>query len=201
MNETQTGTPTPESLDDLGPRFGSGARALMVAAGALLLVSIYFIFFSGGDDASQSVMTSSPYDGAETVEVTEISEIPKDVGHAVYWAGERGGKPVGVSSDPMGNVHVRYLPPDADPAQPAPAYFDVGSYPFPGAYAATKGLLEDDGNRRVEVPGAVAFYPESRPTSVILSFRKNPDVQVEVFHPVPKKALSFVRSGAIVPVP
>jgi hypothetical protein len=61
--------------------------------------------------------------------------------------------------------------------------------------------LKDKGNVRVDIPGAVAVQPKSRPTSVIIAFRKDPDVQVEVFHPDPEKALAFAKSGAIVPVP
>ena len=201
MNDTEQTATTPEPAEPDSPRFGAGARTLMVIAAVLVVGAGYLAISSGGDDASETPMPASPWEGAEKVEASEVSGLAEEVGHGVYWAGERSGKPVGVSTDEGGNVHVRYLPADADPANPAPAYFDVGSYPFGGAYAATAALARDTGNVPVKVPGAAAFYPESRPTSVILSFRKDPDVQVEVFHPEPKKALAYVKSGAIVPVP
>jgi hypothetical protein len=201
MNDTQATPPKQDSIDADAPRFGPGARALIVAAFVLVIGAVYLAFTSGGDDQSQTMMTSSPYANAEKVEVSEVSGLPEEVGHAVFWAGEKGGDPVGVSSDEAGNVHLRYLPEDAEADDPEPAYLDIGSYPYPGALNATAGLLKDKGNVRVDIPGAVAVQPKSRPTSVIIAFRKDPDVQVEVFHPDPEKALAFAKSGAIVPVP
>ena len=200
MNDAQAKDPTPDPTQADAPRFGPGARALMVIA-AVLVVGAVYLALSGGDEGSDTSMPAGPYANAERVEVAEVSALPEDVGHGVYWAGEKSGDPVGVSTDDTGNVHLRYLPEGVEPDDPAPAYLDIGSYPFPGALDATTALAKEKGNVPVKVPGAVAFFPESRPTSVILTFRKDPDVQVEVFHPDPKKALAFAKSGAIVPVP
>lgn len=200
MNEAAT-DPTPQvPPGDDSPRLGAGARTLIVLA-IVLIAGLIFLLISSGDDSDTSDTVMSPYAGAERVEVSEVEGLAEDAGHGVYWAGEKTGDPVSVSTDDAGNVHLRYLPEGVDPDDPASGWLDVGSYPFPGAYAATETLARDKGNVKVKVPGAVAFYPESRPSSVILAFRNDPDVQVEVYHPEPKKALAFVKSGAIVPVP
>lgn len=200
--KAQPNPPTGYPAEDPdSPRFGPGARALIVAAIALIAVAVYLLLSSGGDEETDSSMMTTPYAEAEKLEVSEVAGLPEQVGHPVFWAGEKNGEPIGVSTDDAGNVHLRYLPEDVDPRTPEPSWLDIGSYPFPGAYRATSDLVEDKGNVPVKVPGAVAFYPESRPTSVILAFRKAPDVQVEVFHPEPDKALAFAKSGDIVPVP
>ena len=201
MNDSGTAATEAAGSDPEAPRFGPGARALIVAAIVLVVGAVYLAVSSGGDDASDRSMPPGPYANAERVEVSKVAGLPEEVGHGVYWAGEKTGEPVGVSTDDSGNVHLRYLPEGVEPDSPDPAYLDVGSYPFPGALDATAALAKEKGNIPVKVPGAVAFYPESRPTSVIIAFRKDPDVQVEVFHPDPEKALAFAKSGAIVPVP
>ena len=204
MNDAPTDTSETNSqapADPDAPRFGPGARALIVAAIVLVIVGGYLLLTSGGDDPATAPMPASPYENAEKVEVSEVAGLPEEVGHGVYWAGEKSGEAVGVSTDASGNVHLRYLPEEIDADTPDAGWLDVGSYPFPGAYKATTDLSREKGNVAVKVPGAVAFYPKSRPTSVILAFRNDPDVQVEVYHPDPEKALAFAKSGAIVPVP
>ena len=201
MNDAQATTSQNDQIEAEDPRFGPGARALIVAALILIAGAIYLAISAGGDDSGDQAVSMSPYADAEKVDIPDVAGLSEEVGHTVYWVGERSGEPVGVSTDDVGNVHLRYLPEDAEADDPDPAYLDIGSYPFPGALNATRNLIDDKGNVPVKVPGAVALYPESRPTSVILSFKNDPDVQVEVFHPDPKRALEFARSGAIVPVP
>lgn len=200
MNQAERQEPTTDPVEPDVPSPGRSVRKPSVAALGLAVAGACLVLSTGcGGEAGQQV-APGPYTGAEKVEVTDLSDLPEEVGHNVYWAGKRGGAPVGVSTDRSGNVHLRYLPGRAAADDPDPVFFDVGSYPFPGAYKATADLVGQPGNVRVEVPGGVAFYPRSRPTSVILAFRDDPDVQVEVFHPDPKKALYFAKSGVIVPV-
>ena len=181
--------------------WGVGVRGLLTRIAITAIAAGSLAAASGCGDSDDRGEAANPWEGAKRVEVSGLEGLSAQAGHRVYWAGERSGRPVGVSIDSDRNVNIRYLPDGVDPAVSSPNYFNVASYPFPGAYDETARLAGNNGNVRVKVPGAVAFYPESRPTSVILSFRKSPDVQVEIFDPDPKKALKAARSGAIVPVP
>jgi hypothetical protein len=131
----------------------------------------------------------------------EVASVPEDLGHTVFWAGQRPGSNIELSHDAMGNTHVRYLTDGAEPGDPNPAFLDVGTYPFENGYAVIAAMSGEDGRKSVKVGDAVGFYDPSKPTNVYLGFPDRPDFQVEVFHPEPDSALDVVRSGDIVPMP
>jgi hypothetical protein len=47
--------------------------------------------------------------------------------------------------------------------------------------------------------GAIAFYTTARPQSVYLAYEGS-DLQIEVFHPVPRQARRLVETGKVRPV-
>lgn len=132
---------------------------------------------------------------------SEVETIPDEVGHAVFWAGDRADTEIELRHDEIGNTHLRYLTDGAEPGDPAPAYLDIGTYPFENGYSVISGMASEDGRKRVRTGDAVGFYDPERPTNVYLGFPDRPDFQVEVFDPVPGRALKVVRSGDIVPMP
>jgi hypothetical protein len=155
---------------------------------------------SGNRDGSNPIMgtaTGAP----KLVPADEVADVPDEIGHTVFWAGERPGTSVEVSHDAIGNTHVRYLTGDAEAGTPDQTYLDIGTYPFEGARAATMNLATEQGLTMVRAGDGVGFYDPKRPTSVFLVFKGQPDYQVEVYHPVGSGALEVARSGDIVPMP
>jgi hypothetical protein len=130
----------------------------------------------------------------------EATALPDEAGHALYWAGERPGMELEYS-DSDGNVHIRYLPEGTDPGASEQTFLDVGTYPFKGAYRATKALADQKGMVRVAHRDGVGFYDRSRPYSVTLAYQDQPNLQIEVYLPEKNEALKVVRSGDIVPLP
>jgi hypothetical protein len=131
----------------------------------------------------------------------EVGTVSDEIGHTIFWAGERPGTNIELRHDEVGNTHVRYLTGDAEPGDPAPAYLDIGTYPFEDGYEVISGMAAEADLRRVQVGDVVGFYEPGRPTNIYLGFPDRPDFQVEVFHPEAEAALEVVRSGDIVPMP
>ena len=154
-----------------------------------------------GDPSSPNAVNASMMSGdARIVAESELSSLPAEVDHEVFWAGAQGGTELEFSSDEAGNVHVRYLTGGAEAGDPSQAFLNIGSYPFAGAYQATRKLAAGQGVVKVNEHGGVGFYDPANPYSVIIAWPDHPDLQVEVYHPVKNQALEVVRSGDIVPV-
>jgi len=152
-------------------------------------------------ESSDMGVVPAPYQGARVVEPSDLKQVEREVGHTIYWAGEQPGLELALSRDEAGNVHIRYLPEGQDPENPGGAWLDVGSYPFEGAFGATRQLARQDGRIALEFGRATGFQNPTRPQSLIVAFRDDPDTQVEVAHPVVGHASKLVEAGAISPVP
>jgi hypothetical protein len=99
-----------------------------------------------------------------------------------------------------GNIFIRYLPPNARPGDPRPAFLAIGTYPVPDAFARTRTAGKRTGAVAVGLKGGgIAVYDSARPTSVYFAY---PDskVQVEVFDPNGRTARNLVVYGRIVPI-
>jgi len=192
-------TGTDSTLAPSDPNLGPGPKALIVI-GVALLAGIAVWFLTGCNrDAGGEVMIG-PTNGARIVSADDLDGIPDEVGHSVYWAGERPDAEIEFSDDESGNVHLRYLTGGAE-AGTADQFLNVGSYPFDGAFKATKALASQLPRKPVPVEGGVGFYDPKNPFSVIMAFPDEPNLQIEVYHPEKNAALDVVRSGDIVPLP
>ncbi len=130
----------------------------------------------------------------------DLAGLPSDVGHQVFWAGPQSDTQLEFSSDETGNVHLRYLTGDAEAGDPNQSFLNIGSYPFAGAYEATRKLANGPNVVKITEHGGVGFYDPANPYSVIIAWPSQPDLQVEVYDPEKNRSLEFVRSGDIVPV-
>lgn len=176
------------------------ARPSAIAAIAIAVVIVVYLLASSGGGGSSST-TSEETTAAKTVKVVPESgllQAMKGVGYPVYWAGPRLGVEYEVQRLP-GRTYVRYLPKGEKPETEKP-FLTVGSYEESEALASIKNLGQQPGAILVKIAGGGSAYAEgTQATSAYMAF-PGVDVQIEVYDPEAGKALSLIRSGAIVPV-
>jgi hypothetical protein len=129
-----------------------------------------------------------PKAAAVAVTPAALGKLAARLGRPLYWAGTRAGETYELTQTPDGRVYVRYLPSGVGVGAPQP-YLTVGTYPVTNAYATTKAAAKQPGTVLLRVPGGVAFYNKSRPTSAYVAF-PGIDEQIEVYDP----SASVVRS-------
>jgi hypothetical protein len=181
----------------------AGQRAMVLGFAAVLVgVAVWGLTACNrdGDPSSASEHVSMVSGDARIVSESDLASLPSQVGHQVFWAGPQSDTQLEFSSDDTGNVHLRYLTDGADAGDPNQSFLNIGSYPFAGAYEATRKLANGQGVVKVTEHNGVGFYDPSNPYSVIIAWPNQPDLQVEVYDPVKNRALEVVRSGDIVPV-
>lgn len=122
----------------------------------------------------------------------------KGVGYPVYWAGPQPGVEYEVSRL-EGRTYVRYLPEGEEAGNEQP-FLTVGSYEEPGALATIREEGQKPGAVLVRLSNdGVAYAEGPDATNAYLAF-PGIGIQIEVFDPRGDRALSLIRSGAIVPV-
>jgi hypothetical protein len=117
-----------------------------------------------------------------------LAKLAAKLGRPLYWAGKEAGVTYELTQTPDGRVYVRYLPAGAKVGSDKP-YLTVGTYPVRNAYTTTMAAAKQPGSTLIPVPGGVAFYNKSRPTSVYVAF-PGIDEQIEVYDP----SVSAVRA-------
>lgn len=182
-----------------GTRSG-GLRISAIVAVVLAVGLLVWLLVQGGGGSSSTTPTEES-EAAKTVKVVPESELlqaMKGVGYPVYWAGPRLGVEYEVQRVP-GRVYVRYLPKGEKPETEKP-FLTVGSYEEPEALASIHNLGQKAGAILVKIANGGSAYAEGpQATSAYMAF-PGVDVQIEVYDPEAGKALSLIRSGAIVPV-
>jgi hypothetical protein len=181
----------------------AGQRATVLAFAAILVgVAVWGLTACNrdGDPSTGSSEMAMAAGDARIVSESDLASLPSEVGHQVYWAGPLSGTKLEFSSDETGNVHLRYLTEDAEAGDAKQSYLNIGSYPFAGAYEATRKLANGPDVVKVTEHGGIGFYDSANPYSVIIAWPNQPDLQVEVYDPEKNRALEIVRSGDIVPV-
>lgn len=171
------------------------AKALRVGILIAVAVVAVLIFRGISDDDSSEPSTSA----AEVVSVEELADraSPED---PIYWAGLQDGTELELSSPEEGRTLVRYLPEGAEAGDESADALTVGTYDYADAADALRDLGEEATGVIAAAPGGgVVFFDRTRPQNVYLAYPDS-DIQVEVYDPDPKRALSLVASGKIVPV-
>lgn len=188
-------TSPPENSSSL-PR-----RRIATVVGLAVLAGLIAWFATSPNREGGNPILGTASGEPKMLENGEVGSVSDELGHTVFWAGERPDTSIELRHDELGNTHVRYLTGDAEPGDPAAAYLDIGTYPFENGYAVISSMAAEDGLESVKVGDAVGFFDPERPTNIYLGFPDHPDFQVEVFHPDVDGALEVVRSGDIVPMP
>lgn len=175
-------------------REGQRRRAIGIAISALLVVVAIVLVVAGGDGGDDL----GTGDGIpRLVDREEISAVEEELGHPVYWAGERSPDQLELVQEPDGNVFLRYLPPGVEAGDQRAEFLTVGTYPFVDPIAGLeRTAAESGGSLRTAADGTrILVNPSS--DSVYLAY---PDVelQVEVYDPA-GAALELIEAGEIGP--
>ena len=169
-------------------------RSIGIAASAGLVLLALALAFQGGEEA-RSVDTSPHF-----VAATDLADLEGALGHELYWAGERQPDRVELTEEGDGSVYLRYLPAAVEAGDPRSQFLTVGTYPVAGAVAALRRAADKDGSALGRAPdGGVLLVNPSSDGSVYLAYPGS-DLQIEVYDPVPGRALGLIRAGAIEPV-
>ena len=173
-------------------RFGIVALALIVGVIAWVATS--------GDDEGSTTETASSGIEPKIVSVEELEEFAAEAGHDVYWAGPLPGKVIEVSETAAGNTQLRYLDEGTEAGEGSAAVLTVGSYPLANAAKAFEGFAERKGSiSRSSPDGREVAFSLEKPTSVYFTGSEG-DVQVEVYDPNYKRAMSLALSDQVRPV-
>jgi hypothetical protein len=145
--------------------------------------------------SSQVRVTSGAAGRAVAVQPAQLRRLVTQLGRALYWIGPRPDMTYELTRTPDGRVYVRYLPPGVHVGTVRP-FLTVGTYPLENAYAITRSVSKQPGSVPITVPGGVAFYSVSKPTSVYVAFR-GVDDQIEVFDPSASRVRAVVVRGLV----
>lgn len=168
---------------------GSVASALLVA------LAVALAFLGGGDSGAGATATE-----LEIVSGADLRDLEAELGHAVYWVGERPPARIELERDAGGNVFLSYLPPGVGVGAEPGGYLTVGTYPVADADASTRRFARESAGRVLPGPaGSVVVPNPDSPGSVYLAYPDS-DLQIEVFDPRPGRALALIRAGEVVPV-
>jgi hypothetical protein len=148
--------------------------------------------------------SSEPSPAAETiapriVTVDELREVAAKLGQPIYWAGPVKSKELELQELGEGGVQVLYLPQGTEAGEESVKSLTVGSYPLPDPEKALEGFAKRKGSTvRHASDGREVVSSAESPTSVYFASPDN-SVQVEVYDPSPKRALSLALSGQVNP--
>jgi hypothetical protein len=167
--------------------------ATAVALAIAVAVAVWLIVRT--DDRKPAV--PSPAGSAATV--STIRAVPGQVGHDVYWAGQRPDVTYELTEIDR-NLFIRYLPLQAHVGDPRPDFLTVGTYVRAGAYADLRRQVRRRGNRSRRLSGrGLAVWSTRLPQRIRLAY-PGVGLRIEVYDPSAARALELVTSGAIEPI-
>jgi hypothetical protein len=166
---------------------------------ALLVGVIAWLATRGGDDDPTPAASSSGLE-AKIVSSEELEELAVSAGHAVYWAGPVPGKEMEASETAEGDFQVRYLDEGTEAGGGGAGVLTIGSYPLPDPFAAVEGFAGRKGSiTRSSADGREVVTSTEKPTSVYFA-SSDGSVQVEVYDPNARRAMSLALSAKVRPV-
>jgi len=180
-------------MEQSQPAWVRPLRAVLAIAIVLLAVLIAWAIVGGGGDSDEE---ATP---ARIVSAAELSKIAADTEEPIYWAGER--PRAELEYDEAGDrFYVRYLTGGAEAGDPRPVFLTIATYPLEDPADALRANARRTNTRLQRAPGgALVWVNPDRPQSVYLA---EPDSthQVEVYDPLPRRALAVALSGEVVEV-
>jgi len=122
--------------------------------------------------------------------IAEVKKLKVDV----YWAGAQKGSLYTLNAQNLDEIFVRYLPGGKNISDAAPKFRVIATYNVADAYNQT--LLagkQKSSYSLVTKNNDALFFLQTRPTNIYLA-KKGGSRQIEIFDPVPQKALELATS-------
>ena len=168
---------------------------LLLVVLSVALVGLVVVWLFRDDDSSSA-------DEPEIVAATEVPEFVAGQGKPVYWLGERPGAKYELTESPSGRVYIRYLTGDAEAGDERADFMTVATYPSADGIAELRrAAREQEGAELGRTDdGAVLLVDPASPNNAHLAY-PGPNLQIEVYSPVPGQALRLASKGAVQPVP
>jgi hypothetical protein len=168
-------------------RFRAGSAVVLVLAVAVILWLV--LRDTGG---SSSSLSSS----ATAVSTDQIKTLAASVRHPVFWVGPQTGYTYELTRTSKGSIFIRYLPQGVKVGTKDP-FLTVATYPFPGAYEATRKLAKQTGSTSIPIAHrGVAVPSKSYPQSVHAAY-PGVDYQIEVYDPTAGTATNLATTGRL----
>lgn len=165
---------------------------------ALAVVVGFIAWLGTREEGGKSVAPARG--GSRIVSAKELSEVAAGAGRPVYWAGSLPGQSLELIEASAG-PQVRYVPAGTEAGKGSAPSLTIGSYPLPNAAASLKGFAARPGSIvRHGAGGREVVTSAARATSVYFASPDN-RIEVEVYDPSAKRAMSLALSRAVRPVP
>jgi hypothetical protein len=136
--------------------------------------------------------------GSRPVATTQrkLAKLAATVRHPIFWLGPKRGFTYELTRTADGKIYVRYLPPGVKVGTDK-SYLTVATYPFAGAYSTIKAAQAANGAVSARLArGGVGVLDNAYPESVHAAY-PNVNYQIEVYDPMPARAMRFVSAGQL----
>lgn len=198
-----TGMESKASPSREGSSLSPGRRKLLrwgvIGAAVLVALIAWLTTRGGGSTDSEPAPAGAPT--PRIVSEAELKEAAVTLGQPIFWAGPQPGKELELTElGEGGGAQVVYLPEGMAAGEGTGRELTIGSYPLADPKAAVEGYAKRPGSETVQGDGGtVVAISEATPTSAYFAAPDN-SVQVEVYDPSSKRALTLAVSGAVKPV-
>jgi hypothetical protein len=163
---------------------------------SIALIALVVVWLVRDDDSSSKA--GEP----DVVAATQLTEFAAEQGKPVYWLGERPNESYELTEATSGRVYVRYLKGGAEAGDERAAFLTVATYPGENGIAELRrAAREQEGAELGRTDdGAVLLIDPASPNNAHLAY-PGPNLQIEVYSPVPGQALRLASRGAVQPIP
>jgi hypothetical protein len=167
---------------------------LVVLSIALIAVVVVWL----AHDDSSSPKAGEP----EAASPSQLSEFAAGHGGSIYWLGPRRNASYELTDTKSGRVYIRYLTGGAEAGDERADFITVATYPGQNGIATLRKAADEQKGAKLAKTddGAVLLIDPTSPDNAHLAY-PGPDLQVEVYSPVPGEALRLAARGDVEPVP
>jgi len=179
---------------------GSRVRWTAVIVGLVLLVGLgllgYTWYSSSHKDTVEASTPTNP--GPVVMTKDQLTATVAASGHSLYWAGPQGLQSWEITIANR-DVYVRYLPVGVAAGSTTP-FLTVGTYEKADAYTGLVQAAAVAGAKSQKLAGgSLVVQPAGKDTSAYFAF-SGKDLLMEVYDPIPGRAMQLVTSGVVQPI-